>query len=183
MKDWQQWNLLVGIIQVSRNMPLGTAEHNFPLSPLDTRRFTGEGGGNVPFRPCSEALLPPYACKLWAVRIMEKPAIMASQVSNSLKLTDSGQQAGTCSTRVPCCSDIEDSDPPWQCLSFCGCTTPSISCQAGDCSSDRSLKIAPLQGQPHPISREEKWIGVGWCAPRVAVQLPVWELSLTWRVR
>lgn len=44
-------------------------------------------------------------------------------------------------------------------------TPLSISCEASDCFSDRPpLKIAPLQGQPRHISREEKWIGMGWCA-------------------
>lgn len=39
-----QWwrNLLIGLIRVNMNMPLGTAENNFPLSQLDARCFAGE---------------------------------------------------------------------------------------------------------------------------------------------
>ena len=86
----------------------------------------------------------------------------------------------TYSTRAPCHSDTQDASPQQlRLFCFCGYAILSISCQASDCSSGRPLKTAPLQGPSLHVPREEKWIGMGWCAWRVSVQLPVWKLSVS----
>lgn len=71
-------------------MPLGTAEHNFPLASWLHGAVLGEHFSPTLFQ--STVLPSPFSRELWAAGVKEKPVITASQVGSSLQLTDSGQQ-------------------------------------------------------------------------------------------
>lgn len=145
MKDLQWRNLLVGMIWEWMAVPLGTAEHNFPLSSSAARSHAKE---NVAASTLSPGSVVPFALQALDTRAWESCAYSKWlwQPCNWV-ITDSSWQ--TNSTPFPCRSDIQDSSPQRQCLFlFCGYTTLSISCQARDCSSNCPLKKTPLQGQP-----------------------------------